>query len=328
MAWKTNLILFLSFFLIAGSSLFLDGKNLVGKKATLIFDFTIQNENQSNKSYFIRGLDIDGICKKLNVNKPETGDSKSIVNFLVEFRKKYNEMRENRWISKKGYILEIYVFFMGGKTAKINIKEERRKTRIAADISVLKKIIGKIMDEKKPPEYDMKSFSYTLTKTRAVLSISVDFEGNKGNLKKIELITGPTEHLFLSVDLPVSKISVAKFLGDNGTIEPKETPKEFYIGFNCMIGDILSEKQCVLKNLFFKGMLKLSKKPLDSYGVGIGYRFPRIRFLGINLSSFSMFASLIWTKEENEENNSDTLTKRQVLFGFSYNLDKALEWMK
>jgi hypothetical protein len=208
MAWKTNLILFLSFFLIAGSSLFLDGKNLVGKKATLIFDFTIQNENQSNKSYFIRGLDIDGICKKLNVNKPETGDSKSIVNFLVEFRKKYNEMRENRWISKKGYILEIYVFFMGGKTAKINIKEERRKTRIAADISVLKKIIGKIMDEKKPPEYDMKSFSYTLTKTRAVLSISVDFEGNKQE-------TGLVVVVLIAVDdddLPLGSVPVPQSL--------------------------------------------------------------------------------------------------------------------
>jgi hypothetical protein len=164
-----------------------------------------------------------------------------------------------------------------------------------------------------------------LGKKFAILTVSASLGGKKTS--KVEVITGPREHWFLTADLPVAKLSNVKFVQDKGTVEPRETPKNLYLGLNWMIGDILAEKQNLLKNFFLKAMLKMSKAPLDGYGIGIGYRFPKVRLLGIDISSFSMFASLIWTKEEIED-KTEKLKKRQFLFGISYNLDKALGWVK
>jgi len=143
----------------------------------------------------------------------------------------------------------------------------------------------------------------------------------------MEIVTGPAEHWFLSADLPILKLSKVKFTGNEGSIEPKETPKVFYLGVNWMIGDVLKERLHLLKNFFIKGMVKFDKKPLDSYGFGIGYRFPAVRVLGLDMSAFSVFMSWLWTKEETEDKKTG-LTKRQMQLGFGFNLDKALSWIK
>ncbi len=85
-------------------------------------------------------------------------------------------------------------------------------------------------------------------------------------------------------------------------------------------------KQSLLKHLFLKGMIRAAKKPLDSFGVGLGYRFPEVNVLGLDISSISIFAALVWSNEELEDKSE--IKKRQILLGISYNLDKALKWLK
>ena len=141
------------------------------------------------------------------------------------------------------------------------------------------------------------------------------------------MITGPREHWFLSADLTVAKLSQVKFNADKGTTEPKETPKQFYVGLNFMLGDVLLERRALWKNFFLKGMVKFSKNPLDSYGIGIGYRFPPVKILGLDISALSIFGALTWSKE-NSETQAGKLTKYQWQLGISYNLDRALSWVK
>lgn len=329
-------------------------------QGTVIIDFTGVNPDSGTLVYRIFGKDIVEIIAELNKNlsaekkidvckvlgeksEDKTDGCKGVgikdddpaVNqareaFLTELKSKYKKEIGQRWISKKKDNLDVYVFFYTGKKAEIKIEEKKRKTRIAQDVSVLTKLVVTYLT-KGEAAISLMEKQYRLEKQTGTLLVSacLNKDEKKGDQKeeKMEIITGPTEHWFLSADLIMLKMSKVKFVGDQGDIEPKETPKVFYLGVNWMIGDILKERQNLLKNFFIKGMLKFSKKPLDSYGIGIGYRFPKVRILGIDISSFSVFSALLWTKEQTEDKAKD-LTKRQIQFGVSFNLDKALGWIK
>jgi hypothetical protein len=331
--------------------LYAEGNTGVKAQSTIIVDFTGVNPDSGTLVYRIFGKGITEIIVGLNHSLPadrqidvckvlgeraedktesckgkEMEDeeiSRAREAFLKELKTKYKKALAQRWLSKKNDNLEIYVFHIG-KKAEIKIEEKKRKTRIAQDISILTKLI--VSDLTKAEMFiSMVDRQYRLGKQYGTLLVSTALDKEKE--EKMEIITGPTEHWFLSADLIVLKLSKVKFVGNQGTIEPRETPKVFYLGVNWMIGDVLKERQNLLKNFFVKGMVKFSKKPFDSYGFGIGYRFPGVKVLGIDISSFSVFGSWLWTKEQQEE-KAEELTKRQIQFGISFNLDKALEWVK
>ena len=328
-----------------------DGNTGVKAECTIIVDFTGVNPDPGTLVYRIFGKGITEIIAGLNHSLPgdrqidvckvlgEKAEDKTELckgkemedeeishareAFLKELKNKYKKALAQRWLSKKNDNLEVYVFHTG-KKAEIKIEEKKRKTRIAQDISILTKLI--VSDLTKAEMFiSMVDRQYRLGKQYGTLLVSTALDKEKE--EKMEIITGPTEHWFLSADLIVLKLSKVKFVSSQGTIEPRETPKVFYLGVNWMIGDILKERQNLLKNFFVKGMLKFSNRPFDSYGFGIGYRFPKVKVLGIDISSFSVFASWLWTKEQVEDKTKE-LTKRQIQFGISFNLDKALGWVK
>lgn len=312
-------------------------------QGTIIFDFAGE-KGDPPKAYVFAGKTIDTIITKLGLKVENViGGSKDREAFLKKLKRKYKRGTGNRWISKEEDRLEVFAFYKKPKTKpgekndekadkkkedpkpKIEFAEKSRKTRMAQDLSILVKTVVVMAAKGKKAEIEIYRTTYQLTKRRAALTVTASLSEVKTS--KVEVVTGPAEHWFLSADLPAAKLSDVKFVQAKGTLEPKETPRNIYLGLNCMMGDILREQQSIFKNLFIKGMLKLSQKPLDGYGVGIGYRFPKVRALGIDISSFSIFAAMMWTKEENDT-KTETLTKRQILFGIGYNLDKALAWMK
>lgn len=301
-------------------------------KATIIFDFT-GKKGEPVSAYIFGRKRIDTIVTKLGMNVTDVvAGSKDRQSFLKKLRKKYKRGTDNRWISKKQDILEVFVFYKKPRLKpdeklepKVEFEEKSRKARLAKDLSVLLKIGVATVAKGIPPDIEMERTTYQLGKKRAVLTVSASLGGKKTS--KVEVITGPREHWFLSTDLPVAKLSDVKFVQDKGTVEPRNTPKHLYLGLNWMIGDILAEKQNLFKNFFFKVMLSMSRAPFEGYGIGIGYRFPKARLLGIDISSFSIFASLIWSKEDSED-KTEELKKHQFLLGISYNLDKALGWVK
>lgn len=328
----------LVFLLILSSlSLLATSSNSNEVKGTIIFNFAGEKGN-SPKAYIFGGKTIDKVISNLGLKVEEIiGGSKERKVFLEKLKKKYKRGTSNRWISKEGDKLEVFTFFKKSRVKtdmkkesleqKISFAEKSHKTQIAQDLSVLVKTVVAIATKGDPPDIEIFRTTYHLTKKQAIVTVTASFNGTKTS--KVEVVTGPSQHWFLTTDLPVAKLSKVKFVQgkDKGTIEPRETPKDFYLGLNCMIGDVLKERQNIFKNFFIKGMLKLSKRPLDGYGVGIGYRFPKVRPLGLDISSFSVFAAIMWTKEEDVA-NTEKLMKRQILFGTSYNLDKAKGWGK
>jgi hypothetical protein len=333
---KTELILVIIGYLFLFSGSNLPAKSSTKDQGTIIFDFT-GKKGDAPKAYVFGRKDVETVVTKLGMKIEEViNGSKSRQAFLKKLKKKYKRGTDNRWLSKEGDKLEVFVFFtkpkvMPGKKKeelkpKIEFTEKSRKTKISKDLSTLVKLIVAMTTKGvSSSDIELARTTYKLGKRRGTLTVSATLKEKKSS--KIEVVTGPTEHWFLSTDLPVGKLSEVKFVQKTGTIEPRETPKNIYLGLNRMLGDILKEKQNILKNFFIKGMLKISKKPLDGYGMGIGYRFPKVRPLGIDISSFSVFGAVMWTKEENAD-KTETLTKRQVLFGIGYNLDKASGWMK
>ena len=298
---------------------------------TIIFDFTNTNGNSGPLAYLFFKKNMQQIITDLGENADTIiVEKKGIEAFLKKLKDNFSHKKSSRWISKEKYNLAIYVFYHkeGELKPKISIEENERKTRLAGDISKLSKIMFTVYerDKRKKPEATWEKITYQLEKSRALLIITVNLSDEK--TKKLEIITGPSEHWFLSTDLLVRKLSSVKFVNEPYSIEPRETPKKFYLGANLMIGDILSDNQHPLKNFHIKCMILISKNPLDSYGIGIGYRLPKLGWFGADFSVFSIYASMIWAIDENEVDGIENIKKRQILFGISYNLDKALGWLK
>jgi hypothetical protein len=104
------------------------------------------------------------------------------------------------------------------------------------------------------------------------------------------------------------------------------------LGVNYLLGDIFESKRWVRpyfwKNFYFKGLLKFSKHPRDSMGIGFGYRFPTFTTPVLELlNSLSIYTAWLWT-EETEDAGAKGSRKRQWVFGLSFNLDAAGGWLK
>ncbi len=313
--------------------------------------------------FFIPGKSYKEILTAFQYNPDSFANERSnIINFLNALKKKYPKGTDRRWFGSRGDVLDAVVFYnpstptsaavattegkptcccCGKQVAQVNpsaqenqktmaakftFKEDKRKTRIAGDLNTLIKLIFKV-SAKGGEDITIAQEQHTLKERSALLTVSVSV-GEK-QTTAVVLTTGPQEHWFLSADLLVNKISEVKLVEKDkvNTIEPKETPKSFFLGVNFLLGDILKEKQVFWKYFFVKGMLKISKTPWDGYGVGLGFRFPQWRILGVDISALSIFGAMVWTKEENAD-KSVKFTKRQMLMGISYNLDRALDWVK
>lgn len=293
-------------------------------KGMVIFDFTKMGENDSRTR-----SNVYTIFNKRIIKEIEKLKKASEISSYVNDPQKNGELICTRWFTVKHDLVKVYVLCKNEHADNVGIKitEKNRKSRLGEDISTLAGMVQKLFASKKDVPLIKVEKEYRLRKTRSTLIVQAGIKPENKNVKdfeeKVEILTGPREHLFLSADLPVEKISDFKYSEDPGSFEPKEKPTEFYLGLNWMFGDVLSEKQALWKLFFFKGMLRFSKSPLDSVGVALGFRFPEVRFLGFDLSSFSVFYGVIWTRQEDNDKREPKWS-----FGFSFNLDKALGWLK
>lgn len=242
---------------------------------------------------------------------------------------------EDRWISAKGDEILVYVFYdlEKGEPA-IEIVEKPRRTRLAGDLAKLAELAKEVVFAAEI-KYGKAVRHYSLTRERAVLTVTASQkpEGGDSVSAAAAIITGPREHAFLAVDLPITRTSQAKYNASTGSLEPKEAPSKFHISINYTLGDVLSSRyESLWEGLVLKGLCEATKKPLDSYGVGIGYRAPNISLLGFKLDAFSPFVAFLWIREDevNEAGapETDKAYKTAVRAGLSFNLDRGLAWLK
>jgi hypothetical protein len=215
----------------------------------------------------------------------------------------------------------------------VKVEETETETRFSADVKTLFKIITKIQGAgvgDQPPVFGSIQ-KYVLTKKRAKLKITA--KPNEKTIKdgeppeaSVEIRTGPTEHVFLSASLPVTKIKDLKFDDDGKTIQPADTPSEFLIGVDFMVGDLLAEKRQFFDGFTLKTFVTPSKRPLENVGIGVGYRLPRVDILGFSLDNVTPFGAAIRVSRTDATTGEENVEMKFV-GGLSFNLDKALDWL-
>jgi hypothetical protein len=237
----------------------------------------------------------------------------------------------------------------------VKISEERRKSRIVEDLGTLVKlataIAGKGLEREKPVfkllemtggtnGVDKRSTIKISVKTKAIpkpkpgtaqadpIPDAFDADSMTPDVSvDVVLINGPPEHLFISADVPVTKVSQVKYDNTGHAIGTKATPTTAYAGLNLMAGDVLAAtRDRWFDGFMLKGMAKLAKRPADSYGGGIGYRFPDAwKAFGYDLNNLSVFVAYLRTRTVT---NGTKTFSNDVRGGISFNLDKALDWFK
>lgn len=253
----------------------------------------------------------------------------------------------NRWVSMKGSTVSVRVFY-DPKTPepKIAFNEEERQSRFNQDLSTLFDIIKEVKGAIAQPISCLET-TYSLTKVRANLKIkaSQQVKGdaekgaavkadaeNKERSAEVTLVTGPREHWFLSTDVAVNRVSELEYDPNSASLEPKEQPTSFLIGFDFLLGDLANEDRKWWEGFVIKGFVEASKQPRNGLGAGIGYRLKPIKKYGFELDTFSPFVGWVRTRDDvvtrGGSVRQDADTSFDFIYGISLNLDRALGWLK
>jgi hypothetical protein len=347
--------------------IFAEGGNL--PDAVTVFDLSNINENGNiiPKIYLSQNPNKISTFLKIATDKNWQAKYNDIYDIL---NTKFEEVEVadcTRWISKKNQRIDIYVYYReNNKIDGIKIIEDKRESRISGDIKSLFQIIpsagGKALNTQKIYVYNK---HYFLEKARGKIKISVNMAKSSSNnngqeqfsYKKedgqrqlpskprasidekpepaeglyIELITGGSEHFFLTADVPVFSIKDAKFVDNKNSglgIAPKDTPKSVFIGLNVQVADVV--KESIIKPPYLKFMLQFSNTPFDVFGVGLGWNFPKIEFLeklGFKTNAICLFGGIYWAKES-DSNGQENNHRYQWRWGLSYDLSKISDWFK
>jgi hypothetical protein len=249
-----------------------------------------------------------------------------------------------RFVTGKGDIVDLWIVFDSAshKDPSVKPEETARKTQLESDLGTLVKIAQKVVSTKtvnvdEPTSVRTRHVEYRLVRVRASLAVTATAEPVKGDqaktvTAKATATTGPTEHFYISTDLPINKPSELKYDDATHTLKSKEAPSEFYAGLNFLLGDVLDDNRKVWQSLLVKGLVRISKHPLDGFGVAVGYRLQSVKAFGFELDAFSPFVGYIWTKQDAQPDAGatvpDTQRRGQFHAGLGLNLDKALDWVK
>jgi hypothetical protein len=213
-------------------------------------------------------------------------------------------------------------------TGDIKFTETVRKTRLQHDLQVA---AGHFID-KSAPGCEETTKTYILKHERANLVVTATNAGNE-EIESVTVVTGPAEHFSLGLDLPVTNRETLKYDSASKSLVPRDDAPPMYLSLNFTPGDVLAERaKAELKDVVhLKLMVAAKSRPLQSYGVGIGYKLREMESIG--LAGFSVFAGYFVTKE-------DKLTdcecapalnegkRRGWRFGLSYDLSTAIGWIK
>lgn len=290
-----------------------------GVKGAVVF---LMDSKDGNKvlSFFCEDVNAKASCK----------DTVSKTEGISANPQEAVKCESERMMVSKGDKIRIFYPDTVDQT-QIVINEADRDTQIATDIGTLIKLVGNFAIKATPEE---KYVDYIVMKDRATLSIKIvgPAKDDGKTLAQTSIITGPKEHWYLSADMPITKASQVKYDSTTNSFKEKEAPTIFYIGLNYMLGDVLSDRQSWTNNLIIKGLFKASNSPLDSIGIALAYRQKNVKLLnGISLDIFSPFIGWVWVKQETLSDGavetSSRYGKPNVVFGISFNLDKALDWV-
>ena len=160
-----------------------------------------------------------------------------------------------------------------------------------------------------------------------IKATAVDKDGKE--LGGVTIYYGPPEHLHLAIDLPVTNRKTLKYDEASGTLQPKEEKPQVYLSLNYRIGDLLEEPRTIADRVEVKLLVLASRKPLDSYGIGLGIKLDDMKPLKLDLKGLSIFGGYFRTKVDTIVDGvarPDEGTKNSWRVGISYDLSAGLKW--
>ncbi len=164
------------------------------------------------------------------------------------------------------------------------------------------------------------------------MTLSYVEKGKETPTHQFSVLTGPREQWALSVNAAINKIEQLEIKETDGVnnLQLKEAPTRPYLGLDFLTrGDYASDH---LNGLVIKLLLEGSSTPTDSYGVAIGYRFRGVKSSWFALDAFSPFVGYLWTNQDGMKEDGSLVEggdqTGDVVFGVSFNLDKASSWLK
>lgn len=246
---------------------------------------------------------------------------------------------------------------ISGPQPEVTFKEDKRRTMFADGLKTLlgfafKKITDapdkQVSSASPPPPLQWcvsEPTRHLLQLDRSTLTISAQYPASK--LKKeaekkpedqiatVQLITGPAEHFFLSGDAVVRGADEVKWDAATRTLVARDKPDQLYLGVNYMVGDVYAKHDAWSTDRFvYKLMFQPSKKPFDSVGLALGYRFADGIFspgAAADNGGFMVFAGAFWTRTDQLDAAGAVVggrRERSVRVGVSYSLGTLLEWLK
>ena len=154
--------------------------------------------------------------------------------------------------------------------------------------------------------------------------------------------TGPREAWSFSADVPLSTLGDVKVDDAAKNTELAKTPDAFYVGLNFVpIGDVLQPPSSIGEAFQFKVLLKASRRPSDSFGVGIGLRsgyfskHSRLKNYAL-LQIFDTLAPYVaYTRTRDQQTKKNAagedeiirFKRNDVVIGISLDITKALDFV-
>jgi hypothetical protein len=325
-----------------------------------------------NRIFSLSGTDADTVVRELRTRllamlrcfPDSTTDVSSAASPVVDWLDAHGDSlaarSSLRWISTKGDKVEIYLLRSRGRQGRVDVKEDPRSTRLSSDFVTLAELAQKIVaaaafagQPSAPPIYSFTYREFVLAKTRATLKVVgsqlpektshavPDTASNRDTSSKpdsltLSLITGPKEHFFLSANVANTTAHQFKYDETKQSLQPVAKPKEFFVGIDYTIGDILDDsKQSRLRSfrdgLYVGLTLEGSSRPFNQLGVSLGFRHNPLGF--VTFDAVSPYIAIIWARSDRlsgspaSPNIDYKYGKGKVVYGLSLNLDKALGWV-
>lgn len=221
---------------------------------------------------------------------------------------------------------EVHVVLVPKNAKNLTIEEKERDSRIAEDLTTLRKIIFQVADSKPKGAAFLKNGSverrdcvkYVQKYERATVNVKT-YSGGKEPDGEHQFIAGPSENFYLSADLPISNIKQLTFDEKSSSLVEKEKPASFYVGLNYKFGDIFTNYPYdkFYRDVSAKFMIKAASKATQSLGFGLAY----------SLKEAEIFVARVWTKDDSSVGGEKLGTTQATVFGLSFNLTKGLGWI-
>jgi len=204
--------------------------------------------------------------------------------------------------------------------------EKKRKTRFENNLADFIEFIEDKNKESSTSKLvpELNCISITQKQKRSIITLkSYSTKGDEEEeslLREYKFITGPEENFYISADMPVNNVKQLKFNSQTNTVEEREAPSSFYLGFNYKIGDVFTSYPASkwYKDISIKGLVQASSKPFESAGIGLSYNFKYL----------DLFIAQVWTKDDESAGTTELGTTNSTIVGISFNLSKGLDWLK